>query len=314
VRQNVAYSPLFIEQLKRSFNKNNINIIIALAGRLVSLFVKFYFGRCPFFHSLYSYIRRIADHRVKPAFLHDFRKFGVPIKGVDPIDFRFVKEAGLLVVVEIRSDQGVAAFDVVRQVRQDPLLKQEHLLADALLVLAFQHLEQQGQLGYLHRLMIDVHPVNVVQQNPLALAGGQPPFAFRGLVDAGGFAFGPVFRAILNVLIPVPVQQKLIRADQKRARTAGRVQYFQMADPAPGAGLFAFHQFAHGVLNNIVHDVARRVVNPARLADLGFFLDFRLMPAGEADDLAQKFFIDLAQNIGRENGKFVGAVRVIVGF
>ena len=159
--------------------------------------------------------------------------------------------------------------------------------------------------------MIDVHAKDVVEQDAFALVGGQAPFAFAGLVDARGFTAGPFSRVVCQVGVPVPVQQKLISPDQKRTRAAGRVQDSDIADPALGAGLFAFHQPADGVFNDIVHDVGGGVVNPAGLAHLRLVLDFGLVAGGQADDLAQKFFIDLAEDIGREHGKLVGAVRVV---
>ena len=83
----------------------------------------------------------------------------------------------------------ISAFDVIRQIRQNTLMKHPHLLADALFIFAFQHLEQQGKLCHLYCLMININSVNVIQKNPLPFAGRQPPFPFIGLIDAGGFAF-----------------------------------------------------------------------------------------------------------------------------
>ena len=88
--------------------------------------------------SFLAHIRRVADHRVKSALFHDVAKLGLPVKGIDPVHLFLIKQGHLLMVVEVRADQGIAALDVVGQIGQDPLLKKAHLPADALLVLAFQ--------------------------------------------------------------------------------------------------------------------------------------------------------------------------------
>ena len=55
------------------------------------------------------------------------------------------------------------------------------------LVLAFQDLEQQRELGDLDGLRVDVHAVDVVEQDALSLGGGQPPVAAAALVETGCF-------------------------------------------------------------------------------------------------------------------------------
>ncbi len=84
-----------------------------------------------------------------------------------------------------------------------------------------------------------------------------------------------------------------------------------MAHAAPGAGLFAFHQLSHRVFDDIIHDVSRRIINPACFADFRFFLDFCLMPGGEPDHLAEELFINLSENVGRQDRKLVRTFRII---
>jgi hypothetical protein len=64
-------------------------------------------------------------------------------------------------------------------------------------------------------------------------------------------------------------------------------------------------------MDDVIHDVGRRVIDATRFADFGFLLDFRLVSVGEADGFAEKALIDGAENVGGQNGELVRAVRVI---
>ena len=61
------------------------------------------------------YVRRVPDHGVEPAGAHDLCKLNVPVEGVDAIRLFLIEQpqAHLPAVVEIGSDEGVAALDVV---------------------------------------------------------------------------------------------------------------------------------------------------------------------------------------------------------
>ena len=72
-----------------------------------------------------------------------------------------------------------------------------------------------------------------------------------------------------------------------------------------------FKKFANGVLDDVIHDVGRRVVNTAGLFDFRLFLDDGTMALGEADDFAEELLIDLAENVRRQRGENVGTLRVI---
>ncbi len=77
--------------------------------------------------------------------------------------------------IEIRTNEGVAALDVMGQVGQGTLTEHAELFADRLFAFTLQHLEQQGELGDLDGLGVDIHPVDMVEQDALALGGGQLP-------------------------------------------------------------------------------------------------------------------------------------------
>ena len=62
-------------------------------------------------------------------------------------------------------------------------------------------------------------------------------------------------------------------------------------------------------LDDVVHDVGGRVVDAAGLLDLGLFLDHGAVAFGEADDLAEELLVDLAEDVGGEDGELVGAAR-----
>ncbi len=113
-----------------------------------------------------SDIRRISDHGVKPALREDLRESFAPIEGVYPPPFLRVNRE--LSGEVVPTDQRVAALDVTPEVGQGALQPQAQLSA-----LLLQHLQQQAQLGHLHRLRVNIHTVQVVQQYLLLLQRGQ---------------------------------------------------------------------------------------------------------------------------------------------
>ncbi|MCH8148927.1 MAG: hypothetical protein IH987_13270, partial [Planctomycetes bacterium] len=66
---------------------------------------------------------------------------------------------------------------------QHTLVEKRQLAFNGLLVFPFQHFQQQGELGDFHRLRVDVHAVDIVQQNAFALVGGEAPLVVAGFVD-----------------------------------------------------------------------------------------------------------------------------------
>ncbi len=76
-------------------------------------------------------------------------------------------------------------------------------------------------------------------------------------------------------------------------------------------GRFVLKQLADGVLDDVIDDVRGRVVNAARFFDFRFVFDFCAMAFGEPDDFAEKLLVNLAENIGGQDGEFVRTFRVI---
>src|ERR1039458_8668541 len=84
--------------------------------------------------------RRIPYDSVKAAVPHRLLESLLPVEDVDAIAVLFIEQEHLLVLVEIRSDQGIATLDVVAKVREGALVEEPQL------GFAFQHFEQQGKL------------------------------------------------------------------------------------------------------------------------------------------------------------------------
>ena len=105
------------------------------------------------------------------------------------------------------------------------------------------------------------------------------------------------------------VQQALVRAQQERPAAAGHVQDAErLACPSAGqlGGAFALDLPADGLLDDVIDDVGRRVVDAAGLADFGLFLDLGLVAGRQPDDLAQEPLIDRAQDFDGQDAEVVG--------
>ncbi len=252
--------PRGIQQAQRPLHEHHVDVVVALARGRVGALVVFHLQRRPFLHRLDADVRRVADDGVeatdltgfrKPVRSKHFRELRGPIEHVHPVARFVVQQAQLLSIGKLRPDERVAALDVARQVGQGALLEQAKLAAQRLLVLPFQHLQQQRQLGHLHGLRVDVHAVDVRRQDALPLGRGQPPLAARGLVDrqraiglaarfpAGAGSLSGSKRAhfarcgrvtgqqqrrqVGHVLFKIPVQQVLVDLQQEGAGPAGDV-------------------------------------------------------------------------------------------
>ena len=66
------------------------------------------------------------------------------------------------------------------EVGQGAFVEEFELAVDCFSVLALEHLEQQAELGDLDGLRVDVHAVDVVEQDSLRLGRGQAPVAALG--------------------------------------------------------------------------------------------------------------------------------------
>lgn len=231
----------------------------------------------------------------------------------------------MLVFVEVGADEGVTALDVVTEVGEDALALADEVALELLLGLAFEDFEEEGELGHLDGLAVDIDAVDVIEEDAFALGGGELPLASPGLVDFGAFPAGVAFDAggvglagggVEGVLVAVPVEQVLVADDEEGAGAAGGIAELEPGGLRDGDGLFALavvavEEAAEGVFHDVVDDVGGRVVNAARFADFGLFLDPGLVAAGEADGLAEELLIDLAEDVGGEDGKLVGRVGVV---
>jgi len=126
---------------------------------------------------LNSHIRRIPDHRVESPLLHDLRERPVPVKGVDTLHRLRIIQRRLHIGVDVRPDERVPALDILVETWQRPLFEEFELLRDIFLALFFEDLQEQRELSNLHGLGVDVHAVNVIQQDPFSLGNRQLPIA-----------------------------------------------------------------------------------------------------------------------------------------
>jgi len=104
-----------------------------------------YFEGGPFLHSLDADIRRISNDGVEAAAGEDEGEFGAPVEGVDTEAFLFVEEGGLLVVVEVGGDEGVATLDVGGEVWGGALMEELELGGEGLAGLGFEDLEEERE-------------------------------------------------------------------------------------------------------------------------------------------------------------------------
>ena len=65
------------------------------------------------------------------------------------------------------------------------------------------------------------------------------------------------------------------------------------------------------MFDDVIDDVGGGVEDAAGFLDFGFVFDDGMVAGGQTDDLAEELFIDLAEDVGRQDGKFVGAVGVV---
>jgi hypothetical protein len=117
--------------------------------------------------------------------------------------------------------------------------------------------------------MINIHAVDIVEQNALLLSGGQPPVALLSLVNGRALAPSVLGRVVILVPLAVIVQQVLVGPQQERTGAAGGVENPQLTD-LPGC--FSINEPADGLLNNVVYNVRGSVVDTARLPDLRLLL------------------------------------------
>src|SRR4051794_7446054 len=113
---------------------------------------------------------------------------------------------------------------------------------------------------------------------------------------------------VRDIPVTVPIEQVLIGADKERAGAAG---WIENAQPGGLFRRFVLEQFADRLLDDVLDDVSGRVVDATGFLDLRLVFYFRAVPFSERDDLAEKLFIDLPKDIGRQDRELVGTFGII---
>src|SRR5215211_3855186 len=223
-----------------------------------------------FFEALHSDVWGVTNYSIEARIVarEDLRESNLPVEGVDPLILLVIQHCRLFAMVEISTDERVAALDVVVEIGKRPLLEHPELRGERRFGLAFEHFEEQRELGDLDGLRVYVHAVDVVEEDALLLVYGEVPLAAVALVELSG----PLPGAVLDVAVAVPVEEVLVGPDQERPGPTRRIHYPESARPAARSGTLAFQELPDGLLDDVVHDVGRRVVDAARLADLRLLL------------------------------------------
>ena len=104
------------------------------------------------------------------------------------------------------------------------------------------------------------------------------------------------------------IQEIGISADQKGAGATGGVEDLKLLDLLRS---FALAQFPHRVLNDVLHDIGRGVINPSSLLDLGLFFNSGLVTSGKTNDFTQELLVDVAQDVSAQDGEFIRAFGVV---
>lgn len=161
-------------------------------------------------------VRRVADDGVEAALGEDFGEGALPVEGVDADDLFFVgqKLAGKVVP----ADEGVAAADVVAEVGQDAVETKGELTSFAL-----EQFEQEGELGDLDRLGIDIDAVDAGGEDALLFFGGEAIVTAFGGDDGWVFAADVAFGVVGEVVVEVPVEEVLVGTQEEGAGAAGGI-------------------------------------------------------------------------------------------
>jgi hypothetical protein len=106
-----------------------------------------------------------------------------PIKHIDAIACIVVEVEKVWLIIEVGADEGVAALDIVSEVREDALAFSDEVSLELLLGFAFEDFEKKGKLGDFDGLGVDIDTMDVVEKNTFALGGGKFPLTAFGLID-----------------------------------------------------------------------------------------------------------------------------------
>ncbi len=150
------------------------------------------------------------------------------------------------------------------QVRQNPLEPQPELAG-----LPFSTFQQQAQLGHLHRLCVDIHAEDVVQQGCASLRGWMETASRRPSPgESAASAASAIWAGSWSSTTPHASSAGTgTRPARERPRPAGRVHDLQFGR---FFGRFPLQQLPHRMFHDVVHVliILRVCTNAARLADL----------------------------------------------
>ena len=163
-----------------------------------------------------AHIWRVPDHRIKSAIFHDVAEAFVPIEGADADEVVGVEG-------EIGGDEGIAAFDIVLERREEGGVGAEQLavLGEGGAGLAFEHFEVKGELGDFDGAGVEVHAVDGGGQDAAFEIGGEVEVAGGGIGPAVGLA--AEFFVLDQGGLPM-LAEAFERADEERTRAAGGIE------------------------------------------------------------------------------------------
>ncbi len=127
-----------MQKVKRLLDKQNVYVVAPHGAGLVLLFEVLNLFGVSLLHFLNADVRGIPDHSVKTA---DPLKLTAPVKCIDSHLLLFGEKCHLFPIVEASFDKTVSTFDVVREVRQSPLMKHLELSIDGFFAFTFKHFQ-----------------------------------------------------------------------------------------------------------------------------------------------------------------------------
>ena len=96
-------------------------------------------------------------------------------------------------------------------------MEHAELLADGFLAFTLQHFKAATKAWSPRPPRVDIHPINMVNEDALSFRGGQLPMNPIGggnLIKLRRTTFSPLIR-LKEVIIQIPVQQVLVSTEQK---------------------------------------------------------------------------------------------------
>ena len=109
----------------------------------------------------------------------------------------------------------------------------------------------------------------------------------------------------------MPVEEELVRPDQKRTGTARGIKDAEFRNIA---GRLVLDEFADRVLHDVFHDILRRVENTARLLYFGLVLHLCLVPVREPDHFPEELLVDVTEDCGRDDREQVRRLWIVEPF